>query len=74
MNDDAEVLDKDVTALVQYAGVDDEDLPLTRCVCGAVFKPWHVILHIYRDDACEMTCCERKLYFRSNIQVLEFCP
>lgn len=63
--------DTDVTELVDFGGIDGEDLPLTKCVCGERFDYWDLTLHVYRDTAREMHCCGRKLYFRSTVQVLE---
>jgi len=63
--------DINVTDKVDFGNPDDESLPLTRCVCGASFEIWTVIISIYRDDAYECPSCKRRLYFSNCVQVFE---
>ena len=62
---------KDITDLVDFGLNDDECLPLTRCVCGQVFKRWEFIISIYPDMADECPNCGRKLYFKVAIMIFE---
>jgi DNA-directed RNA polymerase subunit RPC12/RpoP len=65
----------DVTALVRVGAVDDESVPLERCVCGARFETWRgPILSIYADDPTECPSCGRRLYFQSSVRVYEVKP
>lgn len=63
--------DQDVTAKVSFGAIDDELLPITRCVCGAVFKDWAWCISIYRNTANECPVCHRQLYFHNVIRVME---
>jgi len=61
---------EDVTSKVDFGEVDDECLPLLKCVCGKEFARWKCILSIYKEDpwVCE---CGRKLIFRNAIKVFD---
>lgn len=61
----------DVTDKVDYTWPDDESLPITKCVCGAVFRAWEFPIHIYADHPMECPKCGRKLFYRQAIQVFE---
>ena len=64
---------KDVTEYVEFGSVDDESLPLTKCVCGKKFDSWHHILGIESDEEYAKECpeCGRKLFFRNSVHVYE---
>ena len=62
---------KDVTSQVEFGNNDDECLPITKCVCGAVFMPWEFIISIYSDDAYECPKCQRKFYFSCSIRIYQ---
>lgn len=65
-------MDKDVTNLVNFGSVDDESLPLTKCICGETWSNWSgPILSIYPDPDLLQSCpiCSRKYYFRNEIKV-----
>ena len=63
--------DVDVTDKVGVGMIDDESLPLTKCICGVVFIPWEMVLGIYKDDPTTCPYCHRKFYFTNNISVYE---
>ena len=63
--------DKNVTDLVHFDINDDECLPITKCLCGAEFKPWDFVISIYRDSACKCPKCGRDFYFKNSIQVYQ---
>lgn len=54
-----------------HGSPDDEILPVTRCVCGAKYRPWEFVISIYDDAPTEMPCCGRKVYFRQEIEIVE---
>lgn len=63
---------KDVTSGVDWGPADDENLPLTSCVCGAEWRTWDgPILSIYPEDPTECPRCGRKFYFYNAIHVIE---
>ena len=61
--------DRDVTKLVEIGNVDDDELPINKCVCGAEFMSWQFNISI--DRACECPKCGRKLYFTMRVRVFE---
>ena len=61
----------DVTHLVDFQINDDECLPITKCVCGAVFSPWEYVISIYRDNPSKCPECRRGLYWRLGVRVFE---
>jgi hypothetical protein len=61
----------DITPFVEFGLNDDENLPLTRCICGATFAPWEFIISIYRGVANPCPQCKRKLCFGVTISVFE---
>jgi len=61
----------DVTDQVSFAEVDDELLPLTKCVCGRTFPRWDFVISIYPNDATECPACKRKFVFSNKITVYE---
>ena len=63
--------DRDVTDLIKRGYVDDECMPIEKCVCGAEFKSWTFIISIYKDHAYECPKCGRKLYFTMRVRVFE---
>jgi len=62
-------MDQDVTQDVQFGPVDDESLPLLRCVCGEQFKPWEQVISIYKDHPWVCPKCGAKLIFSNNVFV-----
>lgn len=61
----------DVTDQVGFGYVDDEMMPLHRCVCGEVWAAWNgPILSIYKDQCTACPACGRKFYFKQSIQVM----
>jgi DNA-directed RNA polymerase subunit RPC12/RpoP len=62
---------KDVTDTVEFGEVDDEMLPLRRCVCGQTFLRWTFVLSIYSDGVAECPNCGRKFVFSNKITIYE---
>ena len=62
---------RDVTDHVEFSELDDEMLPITKCVCGATFPKWHETLSIYYDQPWECPYCGRKLFFTNKVTVYE---
>jgi len=61
----------DVTDKTQVGSVDGEYATLTKCVCGAKFDYWDVILYVYPDSANTCPECGCKLYFSMSISVFQ---
>jgi DNA-directed RNA polymerase subunit RPC12/RpoP len=61
----------EVTNDVDHENPDDEELPITKCVCGAEFKPWEHTISIYPEDAYECPKCGVKLYFIQTIKIYQ---
>lgn len=61
----------DVTERVGFQEPDSECLPLTRCVCGAEFRPWQQCVSIYVENAWECPKCKRRLLFSNVVRVFE---
>ena len=61
----------DVTDQVSFQNPDDEALPLTRCVCGAAFRPWEQIVSIYDKNPWECPSCGAKLVFGNAVRVYQ---
>ena len=70
LNTQVKTVDKDVTNECIYGEVDDELLPLRKCVCGREFKFWDAILSIDRNHLFECEC-GRMLYFSNKIIIYE---
>lgn len=62
---------RDITELVEFQNNDDEYLPLTKCACGAKFKPWEFALGIYEDMPKTCPECGRRMIFSISIRVYE---
>jgi hypothetical protein len=62
---------KNVTGYVTFHNNDDEDLSITRCMCGATFPGWEFIIGVYQNRPTECPECNRKLFFSFQIQVYE---
>lgn len=62
---------KNVTERVTFSNNDDENLALTRCVCGETFPQWEFILGVYEDRPISCPVCNRKFFFSFQIQVYE---
>ena len=60
---------RDVTAEVKFGAVDDESLPLLKCVCGRRWPVWERDIGIYPDWAEPCPQCGRRLWFKNTIQV-----
>ena len=60
---------QDVTKHVDFAEVDGEHIPLTKCVCGAVFRAWDQVVSIYPERPWECPKCGDKLFFTCEIRV-----
>ena len=61
----------DVTAQVDFQNNDDENLPLTKCVCGKKFPLWQEVLSIYPDNPWACPDCGAKLYFSVSLRVFQ---
>lgn len=62
---------KDVTDQMSFENPDDELLPVTKCVCGAIFEPWSMMVSIYKDTPTECPYCHRKFVFQNIIRIYE---
>jgi hypothetical protein len=62
---------KDVTNLVEFGNIDDENLPLTKCVCDTEFGLWDHQLGVYQDHPTQCPECARALYFSFELRVWE---
>lgn len=70
------LVDRDITAEVEFGDSDGESLPLTRCACGKKYDFYDCVLSIYRDMPTSCAC-GRQLYFSNRITVYEIgndCP
>ena len=67
-------METDVTDKVETGEVDDECMPVKKCVCGATFPNWNQLLSIYPDDPWECPHCHAKLYFRCRVIVFKIEP
>lgn len=65
------ITDRDVTDLVQRGSIDDEVMPISKCVCGAEFPDWKFYISIYRDTPYHCPSCNRGLYFSMQVRVYE---
>lgn len=64
---------KDVTDQVRFGRVDNECLPLERCICGAAWNPWMgPILGLNNEEDCPV--CGRLYFFRVTLQVFQVIP
>ena len=61
----------DVTKDVEIGSVDDECLPMTKCICGQEFDHWKFILSIYEDNPAICPTCGRKFYFENRLRIYE---
>lgn len=61
----------DVTDQVDTGPVDDECMSLCKCVCGAKFEYWTMIISIYENDPTECPHCKRKLFFSHSVRVYQ---
>jgi len=62
---------KDVTDQVKTGEVDDEHLPLLKCICGQKFERWDFVISIYRGLADECPKCKRKFIFSNKVTIYE---
>ena len=65
---------KNVTEQVDFQYPDDECLPITKCVCGKVFRPWEFIISIEADYPHSCPSCGAELIFSSKITVYQIMP
>lgn len=63
--------DINVTKRVKFSDNDGESLPITRCVCGEEFHPWHYYINIDPETSNRCPKCGKKLYFKAVITVYE---
>ena len=64
--------DIDVTKLVSFGANDDENLPLTKCLCGRKLNLWSEgVLGVYREEPWVCEQCREKLYFEVSVKVLK---
>lgn len=61
----------DVTRQISYGDVDGEDMPITKCVCGANFELWGEIVGVYKDRPWICPHCGAKLYFVPANRVMQ---
>jgi DNA-directed RNA polymerase subunit RPC12/RpoP len=63
----------DVTKKVNFGWIDDESLPITKCICGHEFEMWcgDLTISIYKDDPTECPNCGAKLYFSNEIRIYQ---
>jgi hypothetical protein len=63
--------DIDVTNKISFAEIDDEQLPIIKCVCGKEFERWDYVIY-YNDKNCrKCPNCNRRFYFINKITVYE---
>lgn len=63
---------KDVSEGFLIGSVDDECLPVHKCICGARSEGWpDYVLSIYEDSPIECPGCHRKFFFRNAIRIFE---
>ena len=61
----------DVTDKVCFGSIDDECMPLTKCVCGEEYAHWVLVLSIYPDSPTECPKCGRQYYFSASVRVYQ---
>lgn len=61
----------DITDKFNFGPVDDEFLPITKCICGLQIPIWEFVISIYKDNAEECPNCKRKFYFHNKITIKE---
>lgn len=61
----------DVTDKIELGSVDDELVPITKCVCGAEFEWWHFYISIYPDTPYGCPKCGREFYFENTVKVYQ---
>ena len=71
VEEDKQMTDKDVTALMTFGENDGEVLPIDKCACGAKYDRWQFILSIYPDEPRKCHHCRRRFYFRNKITIYE---
>lgn len=65
-------MNKDVTDKVRFGSVDDESLPIDKCVCGEKFNGWaDYVISIYDDNPHVCDKCGAKLFFRNSIRIYQ---
>lgn len=64
----------EVTDQVEFSNNDDENLPLTKCVCGQKFPAWTKSISIYQDNPWQCPHCGAKLFFAVSIRVFQVIP
>jgi len=65
------IIEKDVTNLVEIGVIDDEMTFILKCVCGQIFKHWQFPINIYKDYPAKCPHCNRQFYFKVITQVFE---
>ena len=61
----------DVTHRLMVGDVDEESLPIKRCICGTEFKPWDFVISIYKKEPIACPICDRKFYFTNKITIYQ---
>ncbi len=61
----------DVTDNFEFDLNDDENLPVTRCICGQRYALWEFQLNYGKDSISECETCHRKFYFVTSIRIYE---
>jgi len=59
-----------VTPYFRYGDIDGELLPITRCICGAEWKPWSGMVLDWNDPT-ECPECGRKFTWSTSITIYE---
>ena len=62
--------DQEVTSGIEYGTIDDECLPILKCVCGKRFD-FGFFISADREDAFSCPVCGRKFYFKSKVIIYE---
>lgn len=59
----------DVTDQVSIGGLHNGILSLEKCICGEIFKPYHLVI---LDDQKKLTACPhcgRQYFFKKDVRV-----
>lgn len=62
---------REVTTLMVLGPVDDELVPVLRCLCGYEPAEWTMVLGIYHDQPTLCPQCRRRFYVRIGVQIYE---
>jgi DNA-directed RNA polymerase subunit RPC12/RpoP len=56
---------------VGFGEQDGEHMPIYQCLCGQKFNTWDAVLSIYPEDPWICPNCGVKLFFRTDVKVME---